>query len=95
MLYRSSGGFRVTRVSSVFNIVRVAEISNIRCERISKTLHFLQFFVKWNSAQQKHTEMLKAMIVEGGYEIKKDQTNSFGPTKTQYFFFMRRNEQAP
>lgn len=39
--------------------------------------------------------MLKSMIVEGGYEIRKEQTNSFGPTTTQYFFFMRRNEDAP
>ena len=55
VLYRTATGFRTTRMSSVFNIVRVAEISSIRCERISKTLHFLQFVVKRNSAQQKHT----------------------------------------
>ena len=51
-LYKTGGQFRVQRVITCFNIQRVVEITNIKCERISKSLHFLSFSLKYPSSQE-------------------------------------------
>lgn len=46
-LYRTGKSFRVQRAVTSFNVHRVADIINLSCERISTTLHFLSFTVKY------------------------------------------------
>jgi len=49
-LYRTGGQFRVQRAVTCLNIERITDIKDITCERISKSLVFLSFSLKYPSA---------------------------------------------
>lgn len=47
--------------------------------------------MKYENTEEKKSEVLKSLIIDGGLEIKKVETNSFGVSMVQYYFFLRRN----
>jgi len=92
-LYRTGSQWRVQRTTTTFNVQRVAEIINLSCERISTTLHFLSFTVKYPSIEDQKENLLKSMVIHCGMDIKKVETNQLG-SLIHYFFFLRKNSET-
>lgn len=92
-LYRAGSTFRVTRSVISFNVQRIAQIENIICEKISTSLHFLSFSVKYASTEEQQISLLKSMALHHGLEIKKVETNHLGAL-SHFFFFLRKNPET-
>lgn len=88
LLYETGGQFRVSRTINKFNIVRVAKIERLICERLSTHLHLLSF-TKNNQDKRSESAMLEWMVLARGFEIVKMEAAELS-AETNYFFFLRK-----
>ena len=87
ILYKTNQKYRISRTINKFNILRIAKIQKIVCERLSTHLHLLSFSKKKFGGKEDPSG-LEWMIIPAGYEIVKNQAADLA-SQTNYFFFIR------